>query len=71
MEKLSQLVANISQLKGIKKLILLLEHTGELCVIVLEIKKKSHTELIEPKVRQKNTHRQHMPTHTKVEKSST
>ena len=49
MEKLSQLVANISQLKGTKKLILLLEHTGELCVIVLEIKKKSHTELIEPK----------------------
>jgi len=56
MEKLSQLVANISQLKGTKKLILLLEHTGELCVIVLEIKKekkKSHTELIEAKVRQK------------------
>jgi len=40
MEKLSQLVANISQLKGTKKLILLLEHTGELCVIVLEIKKR-------------------------------
>jgi hypothetical protein len=37
MQKLSQFMANISQLKGTKKLIILLEHTCELFVIVLEV----------------------------------
>lgn len=38
LKKLSQFVASISQLKGTNKLIL--EHAGELRVIVLEIDKK-------------------------------
>lgn len=65
LKKLSQFVASISQLKGTNKLIL--EHAGELRVIVLEIdkkKKKSYTVLIEAKIRHKN-HTQHTPTPTK------
>jgi len=68
MVKLSQFMANISQLTVTKKLILLLEHIDELCVIVLGIggggKKKSSPLNSEAKVRHKtHTDRTYTNTH--------
>jgi hypothetical protein len=66
---MKKLIQFSSLLKGVKKLNLFLEHTGELCVIVLEIVNKKKNCPSHPgfghrgKVQAENTHRTYANTH--------